>query len=47
MGPPDKIVVKGEAVFLCCAGCRRKATADAAKTLAAVAALKRGAAHGH
>jgi hypothetical protein len=40
MGPPLKISVGSEAVFLCCEGCEAKATADPNKTLAAVKKLK-------
>ena len=40
MGPPLKLDVKGQPVFVCCKGCKRKAEADPDKTLAAVAALK-------
>jgi hypothetical protein len=40
MGPPFKLDIKGQSVFLCCKGCKRKAEADPDKTLAAVADLK-------
>jgi len=40
MGPPVKIMVKGEPVFLCCGGCRKQALADPEKTLARVSELK-------
>ncbi len=40
MGPPFKLDIKGQSVFLCCKGCKRKAEADPEKTLAAVAELK-------
>ena len=40
MGPPFKLDIKGQPVFVCCKGCKRKAEADPDKTLAAVAALK-------
>ena len=40
MGPPLKVMVKDQPVFLCCGGCKRKALADADKTLAAVAELR-------
>jgi hypothetical protein len=40
MGPPIKLDVKGQAVFICCKGCKRKAEADPDKTLAKVAELK-------
>lgn len=40
MGPPLKVMVRDQPVFLCCKGCQRKALADPDKTLAAVAELK-------
>ena len=40
MGPPLRLDIKGQPVFVCCKGCRRKAEADPDKTLAAVAGLK-------
>ncbi len=40
MGPPLKLDVKGQAVFVCCKGCKRKAEADPDKTLAKLAELK-------
>ena len=40
MGPPVKLDVKGQAVFVCCKGCQRKALADPDATLAKVAELK-------
>jgi hypothetical protein len=40
MGPPLKLMIKGQPVFVCCKGCKRKAEADPDKTLAAVAELK-------
>lgn len=40
MGPPIKVMVKDQPVFLCCAGCRRRAIADPDKTLAVVKELK-------
>lgn len=40
MGAPIKVMVKDQPVFLCCAGCRRKALADPDKTLAVVKELK-------
>ena len=36
MGTPVKVTVKGQAVFLCCDGCKKKALANPDKTLAAV-----------
>lgn len=40
MGVPLKLDVKGQPVFVCCAGCRTKATKNADETLATVAKLK-------
>lgn len=40
MGPPLKVMVKDQPVFLCCKGCRRKALADPDRTLAKVEELK-------
>ena len=40
MGPPFKVMVKDQPVFLCCKGCRRKALADPDRTLAKVEELK-------
>ena len=40
MGPPLKLDVGGQPVFVCCKGCRRKALADPDATLAKVAELK-------
>jgi hypothetical protein len=40
MGPPIKLDIKGQAVFICCKGCRSKALREAEKTLAKVAELK-------
>lgn len=40
MGPPLKLDIKGQPVFVCCKGCKRKAEADPDKTLAKVAELK-------
>jgi hypothetical protein len=42
MGKPDKIMVQGRAVFLCCSGCEESAKSEAAKTLAAVDKYLRG-----
>jgi hypothetical protein len=36
MGKPDKVTIEGQTVFLCCAGCRKKALANPEKTLAQV-----------
>lgn len=41
MGQPVKVDVAGEAVFVCCKGCGKKAQANAEKTLATVATLKK------
>ena len=40
MGTPLKIEVNGEAVFLCCSGCKGKALRNPQETLASVAKLK-------
>lgn len=40
MGTPVKIMVNDQPVFLCCAGCKRKALANPTKTLAVVESLK-------
>ena len=40
MGPPVKVMVKGQPVFVCCKGCAAKAMANPDRTLANVAALK-------
>ena len=40
MGPPIKLDIKGQPVFVCCAGCKRKAEADPDKTLRKVEDLK-------
>jgi Cu(I)/Ag(I) efflux system membrane fusion protein len=45
MGPPVKVVVKGQPVFLCCKGCRPKALADPDGTLDKAEKLRHGAAH--
>jgi len=44
MGPPVKILVKDQPVFLCCKGCTKQAQKDPDKTLAKVAELKTKAA---
>ena len=41
MGQPVKLIIKGQPVFLCCSGCRKKAEADPDKTLAKLDELKR------
>jgi hypothetical protein len=40
MGPPVKLVIEGQPVFLCCAGCKKKALADPKATLATAARLR-------
>jgi hypothetical protein len=40
MGPPVKLSIEGQSVFLCCDGCKDSATENPAATLAKVAALK-------
>ncbi|CAN5468094.1 hypothetical protein BH11PLA2_BH11PLA2_20950 [soil metagenome] len=40
MGTPLKLDIKGQPVFVCCKGCRKKAEADPDKTLAKVEELK-------
>lgn len=40
MGAPIKLDIKGQPVFLCCKGCKKKAEADPDKTLAKVEELK-------
>lgn len=40
MGPPLKLEIKGQPVFVCCKSCKRKAEADPDKTLAKVEELK-------
>jgi len=40
MGPPVKLDIKGQAVFICCKGCRKKAEANPDLTLAKVEELK-------
>lgn len=40
MGPPLKLDIKGQPVFICCEGCKRSAEANPDKTLAKVAELK-------
>ena len=42
MGPPVKVMLKDQPVFLCCKGCVKEATADPDKTLATVEELKKG-----
>ena len=40
MGPPIKLTMKGEPVFICCKGCQKKAEGNPDKTLAKVEELK-------
>ena len=40
MGMPYKVMLDGEPVYLCCAGCKGKATRNPKETLAHVAELK-------
>ncbi len=40
MGPPVKVMVKDQPVYLCCGGCKKEALAEPDKTLATVAAHK-------
>ncbi|GDY07153.1 MAG: hypothetical protein DWI21_08615 [Planctomycetota bacterium] len=44
MGMPHKIMVEGQPVFLCCAGCEEEALKDAQATLAKVEKMKMKAA---
>jgi fructose-specific component phosphotransferase system IIB-like protein len=43
MGPPIKVVIDGQPVFLCCAHCKKKALAHPETTLAKAAELRRRA----
>ncbi len=40
MGPPIKVMIKDQPVFLCCKGCKKKAEADPEKALAKLEELK-------
>lgn len=40
MGPPIKVIVKDQPVFVCCQGCERKASSHPDQTLAKVAEFK-------
>jgi membrane fusion protein, copper/silver efflux system len=40
MGPPVKLMIEGQPVFLCCSGCKQNALANPQATLAKVAELK-------
>ena len=44
MGPPIKLDIKGQPVFICCKGCKKKAERDPDATLAKLAELKAKAA---
>ncbi len=44
MGKPHKILVEGQPVYLCCAGCEEEALKDPKATLAKVEKLKQAAA---
>lgn len=43
MGVPPKVTLKGQTVFLCCAGCNQMAQDNPAKTLAKVQQLRKAA----
>ena len=40
MGPPVKLMLKGQPVFLCCSGCKKEAGEHPDQTLAKVTELK-------
>ncbi len=40
MGPPLKLDIRGQPVFICCKGCQKRAEANPEKTLAKVEELK-------
>lgn len=40
MGTPIKLTIKGQPVFICCGGCKKKAESDPDKTLAKLEELK-------
>lgn len=40
MGPPVKLMIDGQPVFLCCSGCKKKALADPQATVAKAAKFK-------
>ena len=42
MGPPIKLDIEGNTVFLCCEGCTKRAQSNPKKTLAAVQKLREG-----
>lgn len=41
MGPPMKLDIQGQSVFICCKGCKKRAEAEPDRTLARVEELKR------
>jgi hypothetical protein len=47
MGPPVKLMLNDQPVFLCCGHCEKKAKADAAATVAKVRELKAKVAQSH
>jgi Cu(I)/Ag(I) efflux system membrane fusion protein len=42
MGAPEKLVIDGQTLFVCCEGCKEEALADPQKTLARLALIKEG-----
>ena len=44
MGPPVKLMIKDQPVFLCCKHCKKKAEADPDATLAKAEELKKASA---
>jgi hypothetical protein len=40
MGPPLKLDIKGQPVFVCCKGCKRKAESEPEKTLQTAAEFR-------
>lgn len=40
MGAPIKLTIKGQPVFICCGGCKKKAESDPDKTLSKLEELK-------
>ena len=45
MGPPVKLILDGQPVFVCCSGCTKKALANPKETLATVERLKAANSH--
>jgi hypothetical protein len=41
MGTPTKVMLDGKPVFLCCGGCKKKAAADAKRTIKAAETLRK------